>query len=386
MRKVCLQKTANIDSVEMKYMNFKTDIKAAGAITKEGIKYGIVKGYASTYGNVDVGGDIVAPGAFTASIERHKENERPIRMMYQHQRDKLIGGFPIDKVVDDEKGLFVEGEINLEVQEGRAAYALALQGVLTDFSIGYSIKDAELNKEGLLILKEVELWEISPVAEPMNTEARITDVKGATSYKNLPLAPRDRRWSASEAATRVRRLTNSEDSPSPNYRNAFLWYDSAEPDKFGSYKLPFADVIGGELKAVPRALFNAAARLNQTNIPAADKKRVATHINKYYDKMGLESPLKNNGEFKENCEWIGELFDDESMASEINGFECMKDIENFLKDPVPLSSNARKILISKIKSFSRDVEDDDKGVRDVREEVVDKIDEINKILKGFKNA
>ena len=100
----------------------------------------------------------------------------------------IIGGFPADKMMDDEKGLYCQGQINLEVQRGREAYALAKQGVLTDMSIGYSVDDGELlqdPKTGGIVrqLKELTLWEVSMVGEPMNPDAKITEVK--TSIKDL---------------------------------------------------------------------------------------------------------------------------------------------------------------------------------------------------------
>lgn len=50
-------------------------------------------------------------------------------------------------------------------------------------------------------------------------------------------------------------------------RRGFLIYDSANPALKASYKLPFADIIDGELKAVDAGLRSAAARLPQTDAP-----------------------------------------------------------------------------------------------------------------------
>ena len=355
---------------KMHYKTFSFAVNNTKTVTRDGDEFGIVKGYASTYGNVDRGNEIVARGAFAKSLARYKESDRKIRMFYQHNRENLIGGFPIDQVVDDEKGLLVTGEINLSVPQGKAAYALAKQGVLTDFSIGYGIIDAELASDGVFILKELELWEASLVSEPMNPEAQVLEVKGATPYQNLQLASRDRTWKATEAVKKVRRQTDSLDAPSSDYKKAFLWYDSDKSDNFTAYKLPYADVIDGKLTAVPRAIFNAAARLNQTDIPEADKAKVANNINKYYKKMGLESPLKSNGELKDEMAWVAEII---AKKIELPEFEAMKDIENFLKEPFPLSGNDRKKLISKIKSFSREADND--GERDVHSEIDQKLDE-----------
>lgn len=117
--------------------------------------------------------------------------------------------------------------------------------------------------------------------------------EGATSYSNLPLGPRDRAWNASTAIGRVRRWAGGPEKEKiswAKYRRAFFWYDSSNPEDFGSYKLPFADVINGRLTAIPRGIFAAAQRLGSTQIPAADKEKVKRHIARYYAKMGEKPP------------------------------------------------------------------------------------------------
>lgn len=169
-----------IENKKIIYMgkSFPFELSETKEITKDNKQYGIIKGYASTYGNRDRGGDIIAEGAFKNSIERHKKTNRPIRMLFQHDTQQIIGGYPIDDVIDDTHGLFVTGKINLDTQKGKEAYALAKQGVLTDLSIGFSVNedgyDADTDSR---VFKDLELWEISPVSEPMNPQANIVSVK-----------------------------------------------------------------------------------------------------------------------------------------------------------------------------------------------------------------
>ncbi|MCA6484050.1 MAG: HK97 family phage prohead protease, partial [Chitinophagaceae bacterium] len=160
--------------VENKTFNFlPTEVKE---IERDGVRYGRIAGYASTFGNVDRVGDVVVQGAFKDSITSFKQDNRPVRMLYQHDGCELIGGFIPGLMFEDSQGLFVEGEINLAVQRGAEAYALAKQGVLTDMSIGYSVEDFEL-KDGVRYLTAIRLWEISLVSEPANPKAKITAVK-----------------------------------------------------------------------------------------------------------------------------------------------------------------------------------------------------------------
>lgn len=154
--------------------------------TKEnGANIGIIKGFASTYDNVDRGGDVIRRGAFNQSIKRHEDDKRPVRMFFQHNNMFPIGMFPIDQVSDNEKGLFVVGHINLDADKGASTYALVKQGAISDMSIGYSINKAFTDAEGAFNLTDINLWEISLVSEPMNPEATILEVKSADKLETI---------------------------------------------------------------------------------------------------------------------------------------------------------------------------------------------------------
>lgn len=145
---------------------------------RNGVQVGIVEGYIATW-DVDRGDwmgvkDQFKRGAFVESILAHIQKARPIRLKDHHGR--TVGGFPMEFVKEDERGLFGVGEINLEVQQGREAHALAKQGVLSDFSIGFSVVDFEMDGD-LRTITKATIWEGSIVDEPMNPHANITQVK-----------------------------------------------------------------------------------------------------------------------------------------------------------------------------------------------------------------
>ncbi|MEV4363526.1 hypothetical protein ACWEPL_04640 [Nonomuraea sp. NPDC004186] len=115
-----------------------------------------------------------------------------------------------------------------------------------------------------------------------------------TRFHDLPLAERDREWDAAAADKRVRKWADAEDKPNAKYREAFIWYDADNADEFGAYKLPIADVVNGELKAVPRAVFAAAAVIEGArggvDLPKKDIEPVKEHLARYYAKLGEEPP------------------------------------------------------------------------------------------------
>ncbi|HUK76602.1 MAG TPA: hypothetical protein VL117_03280 [Thermoleophilia bacterium] len=116
----------------------------------------------------------------------------------------------------------------------------------------------------------------------------------AVRFQDLPLADRDRSWSADAAEGRVRRWAGATEAPNARYRKAFLWYDAHRGDEFTAYKLPIADVIGGELRVVPRAVMSAAQVVSGArggvDLPAREVSGVKRTIARYYEKFGEQAP------------------------------------------------------------------------------------------------
>jgi hypothetical protein len=73
-----------------------------------------------------------------------------------------------------------------------------------------------------------------------------------------------------------------------NTRRHFSGGDSSNPDNLTSGKLPYADVVDGELKAIPRGIFAVAQRLDSTDIPDNDKSKIKDKVGSYYTKMKKE--------------------------------------------------------------------------------------------------
>jgi hypothetical protein len=115
-----------------------------------------------------------------------------------------------------------------------------------------------------------------------------------TQFQDLPLADRDREWDGDAADSRVREYADAQDHPTTTYRDAHVWHDAPNDDEYGAYKLLIADVVDGQLKAVPRGVM-AAANVVQgarggLDIPDEDRPRVKGHLARYYEKMGDTAP------------------------------------------------------------------------------------------------
>lgn len=134
-------------------------------------------GYASTFGNVDEGGDVVMRGAFKDSLLRRP---RP-KLLWQHDIGEPIG--VVQNLREDEKGLYGEWKLS-KTARGQDAYTLLKDGAVDSMSIGYIADDFEFTDDGIRKLKGVDLLEVSVVSVPMNQEALITAVK---AMERLPL-------------------------------------------------------------------------------------------------------------------------------------------------------------------------------------------------------
>jgi hypothetical protein len=115
-----------------------------------------------------------------------------------------------------------------------------------------------------------------------------------TSFRDLPLADRDRAWDGGAAEKRVRRFTGAEDEPNERYRDAHVWYDADKKQNFTAYKLLIADVVDDRLVVVPRGLMAAGNVMQGSrggiDLPAKDVDRVKSHLAKYYAKLGEDAP------------------------------------------------------------------------------------------------
>lgn len=150
----------------------------------EGSEAGIFTGYGSTFGgNPDSYGDIVAPGAFTKTISKGGRNGNGVAMLWQHDFSRPIGTYL--EMVEDSKGLKVRGQLAINSTDGGDMFELMKIEAVKGLSIGYDPIDYERDeKNKTRTLKEVSVWEISPVTFPANTRATITGVKSIIEEAN----------------------------------------------------------------------------------------------------------------------------------------------------------------------------------------------------------
>ncbi|SEO42893.1 HK97 family phage prohead protease [Pseudomonas sp. Snoq117.2] len=141
---------------------------------KEVTDAGYFEGYASVFNNVDLGADVILPGAF---VKVKTTRAGKLKLALFHDLTRLIGAGDFQS---DDHGLFIKGQINPRVSYARDALELMKDGTLDSMSIGFNtLQDSIEERDGrrVRVIKQAELWEASVVPFGMNPAAQITTVK-----------------------------------------------------------------------------------------------------------------------------------------------------------------------------------------------------------------
>jgi len=164
--------------------------------------------------------------------------------------------------------------------------------------------------------------------------------EAACGDTQLPLAPLDHPWDGDAAVKRVRKWASSDNSGDKDkidwvkYRRAFFRYDPKDAKNFGSYQLPFADVINGRLhavwKGVAAALRAVRGARRPMDIPQAEKEAILRRIRVLYRRF--KKPFPEDDAFNkiwadvEKAETIDEII--EAYNKACTALEALEELKN----------------------------------------------------------
>ena len=156
--------------MEHKSKEFK--IKSAGDA-------GTISGYFSTYDREpDAYGDIIAPGAFTETIQKREASGHPFPLCWNHDLNMIIG--KVDSIEDTDKGPLMTASF-FDTPLAQEKREIVKSGVVYQFSFAYDVQDwEEVDLEDgrkANELRKVDLFEVSIVPIPANQNAVMTEVK-----------------------------------------------------------------------------------------------------------------------------------------------------------------------------------------------------------------
>jgi HK97 family phage prohead protease len=250
---------------------------------------GIVEGYASVFDNEDLNREVVEHGAFKKTIgERVNRGVVPFLDSHQWNIAHTLGS--IVAASEDSKGLQYRAQLSNapSVQDARIKM---LEGHIKLNSIGHKVivdkyvRNAE-TKAVRRHLHEVKLLEISALPVAANELADIVRVKSVMPFEDLPLAPRETKWEVTASFKRVAEWAGATFDGDGNideskmnwtrFRRAFVGCDPENPDRSASYKMPIADVIAGDLVAIPNAIVAAAKSADEDSL---------RHLDRYLEKI-----------------------------------------------------------------------------------------------------
>lgn len=162
----------------MQTKSFELSIKAQGDADAPRIV-----AYASTFDRIpDSYGDVVAKGAFVDSLAKIAEEGRFLPLLFGHRMDDPM--MCIGKVVraeEDEKGLLVEAEFDMDNPNAVKARRDVLARTLTKLSFAYEVMECGpvTLEDGTKAneLRKLDIFEVSLVPVPANQNAIVIDAK-----------------------------------------------------------------------------------------------------------------------------------------------------------------------------------------------------------------
>lgn len=167
-----------VDKDKILYFNSKFTAKALPNDDSEDQTI-MIEGYAST-NDKDRHGDVVPTGVWEKGLTDYLKN--PVILAY-HNHTMPVGKMVEHKV--DEKGLWIKAKISDAAGD---VYKLIKKGILSAFSIGFRIKDAEYNTAAeVFLVKDLELHEISVVSVPANQNTLFSLSKSFDSDEEFKL-------------------------------------------------------------------------------------------------------------------------------------------------------------------------------------------------------
>jgi HK97 family phage prohead protease/HK97 family phage major capsid protein len=196
-----------VDKNKVLHLN-STFIKSETLPTKDGMIDSItIEGYAST-NDMDRQGDVVPTNVWEAGMENYLKN--PVILAY-HDHSEPVGRMIEHRI--DGKGLWIKARISAAADD---VFNLVKDGILTAFSIGFRIVDAEYNSAAeVFVVKELELHEISVVSVPANQNTifslskAFNDAEEFKSFK-MQFAPKSESAKGLESSTEAKSDINKE--------------------------------------------------------------------------------------------------------------------------------------------------------------------------------
>ncbi len=180
---------------------------------------------ASVFGNVDLVGDRMLPGAFSKTLDDWRESGDPIPVVLSHQWDDpmaYVGKADPAQVVETDQGLQVNGTLDTSNPVGKQVYSLMKQRLIKGWSFGYTVPEGgEKVNDGVNEVSQVELIEVGPTLKGANPEAQLQAIKAMKQLDaDLDAAEDDEAEEPDEELSQDEPAVEETDDETPNERKS----------------------------------------------------------------------------------------------------------------------------------------------------------------------
>ncbi len=125
-----------------------------------------IAGYAAIFHKRDLGGDVIRPGAFAATLADWKQRAAPIPLLLQHNEARQIG--VVEQAHEDERGLRIIARLDAD-----QAHLAQLRGLSFGYAARHARPEALADGRAGRQLLRLDLSEISLVTHPMQRWAAV---------------------------------------------------------------------------------------------------------------------------------------------------------------------------------------------------------------------
>lgn len=168
--------------MKTKKLNLKIDRIGA----KDNLTAGQFTGYASVFGNVDSVGDKIVKGAFAESLKDFGDGGAGIPCYWCHETsDPEMNLGTTLEATEDEHGLFVKVQLDLDNPKAAYAYKLLKEKRVRQMSFAYQVTDGE-DKKDCFEITDCKIFEVSIVPVGANQATSIESVKALQDEETAP--------------------------------------------------------------------------------------------------------------------------------------------------------------------------------------------------------
>ena len=254
----------------------------------------------------------------------------------------IIGAVTEIEIID---GNVVARGVFARTEEGQMARQLYEDAILKTVSVGF----IPLERQGNVITR-AKLLELSFVPVPSNPEAlslqkslekKMLFLKTVVAEHTPEKVDENTEWDASAAEKRIEEWATVGEGDAKTidwerYGSAFAWYDSANPEEKGSYKLPHHDIMDGKLVTVWRGVATAMSSIlsarSGMEIPEGEIQGVYSHLSDHYKQFDKEPPeLKGYTQYE-----LDNMFGEDGKAKQVQVDDSLKSLLSLKQDVLSL--------------------------------------------------